>query len=255
MDDDLAANECRTRAGNYFLSADAYCCEFEDGAIILDMRTVAYLGIDAEHLPNLRACVQNWPNSLSIGSDARSADDATFEALTADLLNRGILTTTPSKVYSPDLEFPTTTLAYAQWDEERHPIPITHILEFAASLLLVTIYERRRKLGPLLAWIRRHQEVIHRRASASERATHEEILVSFLRLRIWCYTAFRRCLFDSLVLSVFLTRRMVPCTLVIGVSTKPFAAHSWVQIRECVLNDSIEYVQSFAPILAIGQVE
>ena len=77
-------------------------------------------------------------------------------------------------------------------------------------------------------------------------------LASFLWLRTWCYTAQRRCLFDSLVLSVYLTRGMVPCTFVIGVATKPFLAHSWVQIGEHVLNDTAEHTQDFKPILSIG---
>jgi hypothetical protein len=59
-------------------------------------------------------------------------------------------------------------------------------------------------------------------------------------------------MFDSLVLAVFLTRHMIPCTFVIGVSVKPFLAHSWVQIGELVLNDTAEHVQTFTPILAIG---
>jgi hypothetical protein len=45
---------------------------------------------------------------------------------------------------------------------------------------------------------------------------------------------------------------MVPCTFVIGVATKPFLAHSWVQLGEYVLNDTTERVQDFMPILSIG---
>ena len=77
-------------------------------------------------------------------------------------------------------------------------------------------------------------------------------LTSFLWLRALCYTAQRRCLFDSLVLSVYLTREKIPCTFVIGVATKPFLAHSWVQIGESVLNDTAERVQDFKPILSVG---
>jgi hypothetical protein len=77
-------------------------------------------------------------------------------------------------------------------------------------------------------------------------------LASFLWLRTWCYTAQRRCLFDSLVLSIYLTRGMVPCTFVIGVANKPFLAHAWVQIGESVLNDTAEHVHNFKPILSIG---
>ena len=79
-----------------------------------------------------------------------------------------------------------------------------------------------------------------------------ERLASFLWLRIWCYTARQRCLFDSLVLTVYLTKAKIPCTFVIGVASKPFLAHSWVQIGDSVLNDTAEHTQNFKTILSIG---
>jgi hypothetical protein len=39
----------------------------------------------------------------------------------------------------------------------------------------------------------------------------------------------------------------------IGVSTKPFIAHAWVQSDDRVLNDTTEHVQMFTPILAAGE--
>lgn len=77
------------------------------------------------------------------------------------------------------------------------------------------------------------------------------MLNSFLRLRLFFYTAHRRCLFDSLVLTAFLTKTGVPCTFVIGVSTKPFLAHAWVQIGETVLNDTAEHIQMYTPIFSV----
>lgn len=40
-------------------------------------------------------------------------------------------------------------------------------------------------------------------------------------------------------------------TLVIGVRAEPFAAHSWVQVDQVVLNDTAEEVRRFTPILAL----
>ncbi|HVZ34530.1 MAG TPA: lasso peptide biosynthesis B2 protein, partial [Polyangiaceae bacterium] len=59
------------------------------------------------------------------------------------------------------------------------------------------------------------------------------------------------CLFDSLVLAEFLRRRGVRATLVIGISTVPFAAHACVQFGDLVLNDTVEKVQGYTPILAV----
>ena len=39
--------------------------------------------------------------------------------------------------------------------------------------------------------------------------------------------------------------------LVIGVRTSPFGAHSWAQHEDEVLNDSVEEVLRFTPILIV----
>jgi hypothetical protein len=59
------------------------------------------------------------------------------------------------------------------------------------------------------------------------------------------------CLFDSLALIEFLARYQLFPDWVFGVRGEPFCAHCWVQDRDCILNDSVEYIRSFTPIMAI----
>jgi hypothetical protein len=239
------------QGAKYYLSPQAHCCEFDDGAIILDMRAATYLGIDAEHARILRACIENWPNFKSCDPDLNCANNPAFDVLVADLLARGILTTVPADARSWEFECPTTAWANPTWGAA-HRIPIAHLLLFSTSSLRVLLRRKGRDLAALFGWIRRRQAAIQRNENSSGRQIDSELLQSFFRLRIWFYTAYRHCLVDSLILSVYLTRRMVPCTLVIGVSTRPFAAHAWVQIGDCVLNDTVEHVLTFTPILAVG---
>jgi hypothetical protein len=128
---------------------------------------------------------------------------------------------------------------------------MTHVIQFFIALLTVALHLRRNRLPVLLDWVRRQQALIR----SGYTITHENTMArfaSFVWLRTWCYTAQRRCLFDSLILAVYLTRGMIPCTFAIGVATKPFLAHAWVQIGDSVLNDTAEHVQDFKPILSIG---
>jgi hypothetical protein len=71
------------------------------------------------------------------------------------------------------------------------------------------------------------------------------------RLSALFYTSKDACLLDSFVLAEFLISYGYRPTLVLGVHTKPFLAHAWVQMDDCVLNDSMEYAQTLTPIAAL----
>lgn len=58
-----------------------------------------------------------------------------------------------------------------------------------------------------------------------------------------------RCLPRSLALVHALRTLGHPALLVLGVALQPFAAHAWVQAGEVVLNDELDHVLLFAPIL------
>jgi hypothetical protein len=234
-----------------FLSAHVHLCEFDDGAVILDLRRDSYVGIDAQHLANLRNRIGNWPDSDRTGQKLGRHEISVSVNLIADLLSRGILTTSPTPRQSRPAANATGALTVPSSSQELQRIRLPHIAQFFIAFMVVVLLLRRNRLPMLLDWLRRRQAVIHRGYSV----TREEVmtrLTSFLWLRALCYTAQRRCLFDSLVLSVYLTREKIPCTFVIGVAIKPFLAHSWVQIDESVLNDTAERVQDFKPILSVG---
>jgi hypothetical protein len=60
-----------------------------------------------------------------------------------------------------------------------------------------------------------------------------------------------RCLADSLAASSALLAAGVSCDLVLAVKLRPFQAHSWVQVGDIVVNDDLETVRLFTPILVV----
>lgn len=60
-----------------------------------------------------------------------------------------------------------------------------------------------------------------------------------------------QCLARSLAATRRLTVLGVPAELVIGVRLRPFAAHSWAQVKHFLVNDHIDTVRTDTPILAI----
>jgi hypothetical protein len=59
------------------------------------------------------------------------------------------------------------------------------------------------------------------------------------------------CLLDSLALLHFLRARDGRADLVFGVTASPFSAHCWVQLGDQVLNDHLDRVLAFTPILVV----
>jgi Transglutaminase-like superfamily len=249
-----AASEPSVKAAGppmFFLCAHVYCCEFDDGAVLLDLRGDTYLGIDARHLSNLRSRIGNWPESEQPQRAVEPPDLSATEDLIKDLLAREILTTSSTSRKPSPATHPTMALTIMNFRDVHRRIPLAHVGQFLMALLVVAWNLRRNHLPAILAWLRGRQSRLQRGGAAEQENVLPQ-LASFLWLRTWCYTASRRCLFDSLVLSAYLTRARIPCTFVIGVATKPFLAHAWVQIGESVLNDTAERAHDFRPILSIG---
>lgn len=73
---------------------------------------------------------------------------------------------------------------------------------------------------------------------------------AFEEMRPW-YPRRVVCLFDSLALMSFLSRRGARGELVFGVRGMPFSAHCWVEDRGAPLNDEPAYCASFRPILRV----
>jgi hypothetical protein len=234
----------------YFLSAEAFCCEVEDGAIILELATGTYIGIHAECLPDLRIRVLNWPSSNGV---ARESQSEASEKLILDLLSRGVLTTSPTTERRPvTLNARESLPIGGPSAASQSGVRLKHMAHFAVSLFRVAP-RYRHDLASLLRWLRHTRRSFRQEDDSRRAAKTAEAMAAFLRIRVWFYTAHRSCLLDSLVLAGFLLRQGIPCALIVGVSTKPFLAHAWVQLGELVLNDTAEHVQTFTRILTVDE--
>lgn len=68
----------------------------------------------------------------------------------------------------------------------------------------------------------------------------------------WIVPISPRCLVDALALDRILLRRGLAATLVFGVRTNPFAAHSWLQTPQTILTGTAAEARNFTPILVVG---
>ena len=81
-------------------------------------------------------------------------------------------------------------------------------------------------------------EALQAAASAFERTTR------FMR-------SHDQCLSRSIAMARYLAARNLPADLMIGVRLRPFAAHCWVQSGRWLVNDQIDTIRTYTPILAV----
>jgi len=61
-----------------------------------------------------------------------------------------------------------------------------------------------------------------------------------------------QCLFRAYLLRAFLASRGRGATWVFGVRTWPFSAHCWLQVGDVLLDDDVDRVALYTPIMAVG---
>jgi transglutaminase superfamily protein len=234
---------------HYFLSSHVYPCAIDDGAILLDARRNRYLGISAGAWRIISRTVALAPANDPI-DDAAVAEEGDSRAEMQELLRAGILTTraTDGKSQCEQPAVAEDSLA-ANSVQVNPSINIGHVARFWLAFLMARIQLRFLRIEAIVNRLARDGRRLNDRTACPSVAQLRLHIERFRRLRLWAYSAAGVCLVDSLVLVEYLRRSGVPSTLVIGVKTKPFAAHAWVQCGSLVVNDKFERVRQYTPIL------
>lgn len=236
----------------HYLHRDAFFCLVEEGAIFLNARLGEYLALENARLATISCFIAGWPPACM--QDERSASaDAPSERLLAELVRRGILTTSAAagKAAEPVTLANRSARPSLSYRDSLPRLRLSLLLRFILALSRTTQALRRRHLLSLLRRIEAAKAGPRHRSAAEVKEGTWTLVRNFDRLRVWCYSAEGACLRDSLVLAEFLLRCGAVPTLVIGVRSRPFAAHAWVQDGDVVLNDTLENVQRYTPILAV----
>lgn len=235
----------------YYLCPHAYLCEVDDGAVFLDVRKDAYLGIGSDDVRAVRSFIEGWAANEA---QARK-DDLPFQAqgaqLAEALAQRGLLTCDRENgKHMARLELQlTAAVEFRGLTENEPPIGPPHVLRFLLACAVAAFKLRRRSLENIVNEVALRKQ---RHAPVQSDPLQVEILVRiFRRLTPLLYTARDACLFDSLALIEFLYRYRIFPTWILGVDTRPFQAHSWVQHGTVVLNDDLERARQHRPILAL----
>jgi hypothetical protein len=235
----------------FWMPSHTRVCVTATGAVLLDLKRNRYFGLGYREARSLSTLAANWSAaSTSYGRALEPMEPGDAARLAAALVKAGFLT---SEVPEPGPQFvslasdaPLTSVGH-ELTGTAH-LHLHHIIAF----LRACVWAKRAVDSRLLYSI--VGEVAADKAGAAQTVDIEgtvELVSVFRRLRPYAFSAKDQCLFHALALLRFLFHYEVFPTWVIAVRPTPWAAHSWLQLGNFVLDCNPEEICDYTPILAV----
>jgi hypothetical protein len=235
-----------------FLQPHVFLCRGKRHWVILDVNRDKYLCVERRQFEALGPSLEGWEESTGPGGHGAATASEVAGALASDLLGLGILSERaadakdalptayplPTEAIDPDFPAPSRSSS------------CIHAGTFFASSARASRELRRQPLQLTVESVRARKSRNVGRAGPPDFERARSLVSVFDRLRLY-YPRSYLCLFDSLALIHFLARFRVFPDWVFGVTADPFEAHCWVQAGSVVLNDTVERVSAFTPIMYI----
>jgi Transglutaminase-like superfamily len=236
----------------YFLRDHAFFCLTSTFCFFLNLRTDKYLCTNTKAFRLLGPHIYGWLADSEPGERAGASLSPDKTLLAEELVDREILsrTQTDCKEARPTVwALPLRTLVA----HEKAP-STSYRLSRAAPFFWATASAnhslRKKPLESVIRLVRQRKESHVRTDLQLDIDVTSELTAAFNALR----SIFPRnylCLFDSLSLINFLSHYDIFPTLVFGVRPEPFGAHCWVQAGDVALNDTVQHLREYTPIMAI----
>jgi hypothetical protein len=246
-----ATNELESNVQSYWIPSYVRACPTALGTVILDLKRNRYFGVGVKETRALFALARN-------GSQSHSHTGPSLEPLPLDvalrmadpLVKAGFLSRE-----APEESLVTGTIALdgmltSVGHEVTRSVSVgfRHLVRFVRACAWARRSLRSRTLYSVACEI---SDAKRQPLPAFDAPRAIELVCVFRRLRPFAFAAKNRCLFHALALGKFLSYYQVFPTWVIGVRARPWAAHSWVQAGNLLLDSHPEQVCEYAPILTV----
>lgn len=240
------------RGQRYWLPSHVLARPRIEGTVLLDLKHNRYFALSVSDSMTLSRIVPNWPALPEHAScPAAFQSQQAAKAYAATLLKSGLLSAAEPTASAPMGEVVAPRAAVGEEIFVKAEITVDLLAVFVRSYCWARRSVRDRPLHDI------RQEIVAMRAAGEASATAAidsgtvRLVSAFRTLRPCSFTAKDRCLVHSLALLKFLAHYQVFPTWVIGVALRPWGAHSWIQLRELVLDSTPEKVCPFTPILVV----
>jgi hypothetical protein len=235
----------------YYLSNDCYVCRAQRYWIVLNAKRDRYLCIAHADLTCIGRQLHGWNYERDVVEPSlQSGRDE--NALLKSLESGGIITSNPvdGKAFAEtDCAPRESSLEWAVPHVPRSPSAWC-LARFFVACTKADWHLRLNKISRTLAAIERRRRKARTSAESHDVERAKGLIANFKHLRP-LYPRPYLCLFDSLALLEFLASWRIYPHVVFGVIADPFQAHCWLQEGSMVLNDELERVARYIPVLSM----
>jgi hypothetical protein len=237
-----------------WLSRHVHLCRAGSAIIALDLARDRYFGLTGRSEQILAAAVPGWPQpSTREPLQHGPVSQGEMRKIIRDFISQGVLTAREAdgKMATPvALDLAAVRIAIDANVPRLRDLRFDDALGFLGACVSTSWSLRRHSLQNVIEAVgARKKGRVGNSVFDVERAA--DLVAIFRRLRSFVFSGHRRCLFHALTLVRFLARYGVYPDFVVGVKVDPWAAHSWVQCGEYVLDGTPEQVRFFTPILVV----
>jgi hypothetical protein len=250
----------------YLLAHHVFVCVQGEHVVFLDVRKDRYFALESARTAGLGAVVPGWPVPALLAVDfVRQAAGSTAHALSeqvnqpalsaviALLLEKGILVCAPAdgKHANATVAEPLRGDLTAEGVDDAPRVGPRVFFRFASSAIHARLLLKNRTFETVIERARRRAKQGRQRPASVPEAELHRLIHSFSTLQPFFFAAKDACLSDALSLSEFLAGYGVFPSWVFGVQSRPFAAHCWLQLDGLVLNDTVDHVKRYTPIMVV----
>jgi hypothetical protein len=236
----------------YWLPEHVVACVRLEGAVLLDLKKNRYYGLGLLESATLSPLVANWPG-VADGpvSHDRPASREAAKKYVAALSRLELLSATEPLRHVPVAQVTTPLTSIGEELSGGSRPSVAQVATFFWSYRWARNSVRQCSLDEITHAVTMMRIPSERPVPMASDSDLVRLISAFRTLRPLAMTANGECLIHSLALLKFLARYYLFPTWIIGVRFRPWRAHSWVQMQECVLDSTPEKVCEFTPILAV----
>ncbi len=254
---DVNRNKAPWPPARFGIPFHIHVCVTGAGTVILDVRRDKYLGIGREDSELLADAVVGWPQPLWRRSTCRGshatvqATNELCESLVADAVLVRVPAGKEARVVLALRDMRGEWISIGDELEVRARMTLRHVRYFLSAYVWARYSLARRPFSAVVEEVRARKQSRVRDMDRCDLRRVAAMVDIFRRLRPFALAAEGRCLLHALTLIRFLSKYQLHPEWVIGVTTQPWGAHSWVQWDNFLLDSNPEKVCGYTPIMMV----